>query len=87
MADAEGFQVVKKRKGQKNRKCGENNGSSSKSRNINTCFETSSCDVNELKTKIDKCRHEKVYSSTPHSSCILLLFRHFYCGFDVDYLY
>ena len=57
MADEDGFQVVKKRKGHKNKICRENNGTS-----ITSSFYTSSeitiCDVNELRTKIDKCRQD-----------------------------
>ena len=58
MADEEGFQVVKKRKGRKNRNCKKNKGSSAEIWNGNTSSETVLCDVNELRTKINKCRHE-----------------------------
>ena len=57
MADEDGFQVVKKRKGHKNKICRENNGTS-----ITSSFYTSSeitiYDVNKLRTKIDECRQD-----------------------------
>lgn len=60
MAD-EGFQVVKKRKGHKYRNHKEKKGSCTKLWNSRTSNETTTCDANELRTKIEKCRHEKVY--------------------------
>ena len=60
MAD-DGFQVVKKRKGYKCRNHKEKNGFCTKPWNSRTSYETTTCDVNELRTKIEKCRHEKVY--------------------------
>ena len=60
MAD-DGFQVVKKRKGYKCRNHKEKNGSCTGLWISRTSNETITCDVNELKTKIEKRRHEKVY--------------------------
>lgn len=60
MAD-EGFQIVRKRKGHKNRSYKDKNGSSSKLWNSHTSYDTTACDANELRMKIEKCRHEKVY--------------------------
>ena len=57
MADEDGFQVVKKRKGHKNKICRENNGTSTTS-SFYTSSEITICDVNELRTKIDKCRQD-----------------------------
>ena len=58
MAD-DGFQVVKKRKGYKCRNYKEKNGSCTRLLNSRTTDETATCDANELRTKIEKCRHEK----------------------------
>ena len=61
MADDDGFRVVKKSKGRKHRNNRDKNGSLVKSRNISTSYDSEKCDVNELKTKIEKCRQAKVY--------------------------
>ena len=59
MAD-DGFQVVKRRKGSyKCRNYKEKNGSCTRLWNSRTNYETTICDANELRTKIEKCRHEK----------------------------
>ncbi|XP_078363059.1 SRR1-like protein isoform X2 [Oculina patagonica] len=57
MAD-EGFQIVKKRKGPKNRNYKQKNGSNTKLLNSCTSYETTTCDANELRMKIEKCREE-----------------------------
>ena len=64
MADDDGFRVVKKSKGRKHRNNRDKNGSFVKSRNISTSYDSEKCDVNELKTKIEKCRQAKVYFFT-----------------------
>ncbi|CAH3110555.1 unnamed protein product [Pocillopora meandrina] len=64
MADDDGFRVVKKSKGRKHRNNRDKNGSLVKSRNISTSYDSEKCDVNELKTKIEKCRQAKVYFFT-----------------------
>ena len=58
MAD-DGFQIVKKGKGSKWRNYKEKNGSGTKMWNSRTSNEAIACDVNQLRTKIEKCRHEK----------------------------
>ena len=58
MAD-DGFQVVKKGKGYKWRNYKEKNGSGTKMWNSRTSNETIACDTNQLRTKIEKCRHDK----------------------------
>ena len=60
MVDADGFQVVKKRKGYKNKFCQDNHRPSTKTWNKLSSSEIVHFDVNELKSKIVKCRYEKV---------------------------
>ena len=60
MVDADGFQVVKKRKGYKNKFCQDNHRTSTKTWSKLSSSEIVHFDVNELKSKIDKCRYEKV---------------------------
>ena len=77
MAD-DGFQVVKKRKGSKCRNHKEKNGSYGTGLWISrTSNETITCDVNELRTKIEKCRHEKgllCYKFKLNNVCHLIKF-------------
>ena len=61
MADYDGFQVVKRSKGHKNKKYKDKNESTTKFWNKSTSYDSVKCDANELRTKIEKCRHEKVY--------------------------
>ena len=60
MVDADGFQVVKKRKGYKNKFCQDNHRTSNKTWSTLSSSEIVQFDVNELKSNIVKCRHEKV---------------------------
>lgn len=60
MADAEGFEVVKKRRGRKNRKSDENYRLVKFNSNRSSSFETTQFDLNQVKMNIDKYRHEKV---------------------------
>lgn len=60
MVDADGFQVVKKRKGFKSKFCQDNHRTSAKTWSKLSSSEIVHFDVNELKSKIDNCRHEKV---------------------------
>ncbi|XP_068679202.1 SRR1-like protein [Montipora foliosa] len=58
MADIEGFQVVRKRKGHRNRKCIENHSLSTVTVKSSQSSKTAECDPNQLKKNIDKCRTE-----------------------------
>ena len=60
MADIEDFQVVRKRKGHRNRKCIENQLLSAVTVKSSQSSKTAECDLNQLKKNIDKCRHEQV---------------------------
>ena len=60
MADAEGFDVVKKRRGHKNRKSDENHRLVKFNSKRSSSFETTQFDLNQVKMNIDKYRHEKV---------------------------
>ena len=60
MADAEGFEVVKKRRGHKNRKSDENYRLVKFNLKESSSFETTQFDLNQVKMNIDKYRHEKV---------------------------
>ncbi|CAH3184853.1 unnamed protein product, partial [Porites evermanni] len=60
MVDADGFQVVKKRKGYKNKFCQDNHRTSTKTWSKLSSSEIVHFDVNELKSKIVKCRYEKL---------------------------
>lgn len=91
MADVDGFQVVKKRKGHKGRNCKQNVVTSTEIWNGSTSSETTHCDINELRTKIEKCRHEKV--SFASIECDLMISDHFsfdkfaYSVFDQMFLW
>ena len=67
MVDADGFQVVKKRKGYKNKFCQDNHRTSTKTWSKLSSSEIVHFDVNELKSKIVKCRYEKL--SFSHCNC------------------
>lgn len=60
MADAEGFEVVKKKRGHKNRKSGENYRLLKVNSKRSSSFETTQFDLDQVKMNIDKYRHEKV---------------------------
>ena len=83
MVDADGFQVVKKRKGYKNKFCQDNHRPSTKTWSKLSSSEIVHFDVNELKSKIVKCRYEKV----SFSHCNLNLWFPFLMIFFVMDLY
>ncbi|KAK2574104.1 SRR1-like protein [Acropora cervicornis] len=73
MADAEGFEVVKKRRGHKNRKSDENYRLVKFNSNRSSSFETTQFDLNQVKMNIDKYRHEKnsILSHSKIPVCLL----------------